>query len=122
MIDIKNIEQYSLYEIWKYVYDCIVKQGNPSVTKDDLKCLYRGPDGKKCSVGWMIKDEDFNEMFNSDDVADLIDFLNLNITESRINFLKDLQAAHDKNWDLESEKFIEAFKNSMNILKKKYAI
>lgn len=34
----------------------VIKQGRPSVDAAG-RCLYRGPDGLRCAVGWLIPDE-----------------------------------------------------------------
>lgn len=44
------------YDIW-----CrLLEQGGPSVTTTG-ECMYRGPAGRRCGVGWVIGDDQFRE-------------------------------------------------------------
>lgn len=125
MINLRNITDYSLEEIWQYAYDCIVEQGEASVSSTGV-CLYRGPEDKKCAVGHMIADEDFNEEFNSDSISSIINYFDLNEFDKevkrKVNFLTALQDIHDNCWYLKGEEFISEYKKNMKELKQEYAI
>jgi hypothetical protein len=66
------------------------------------RCLYRGPGKLKCAVGILIKDEHFNDEFNSEPVDDrrVLEALRasgINVDDERlVELLIDLQTLHDK--------------------------
>lgn len=85
-------------EIFDRVCAHLLAQGRPSLDGD--ACLYRGPDGHKCAVGCLIKDE-----FYSPDIEGLNVYQDSvivalrcsigQVSESARNLLSDLQAVHD---------------------------
>lgn len=77
-----------------------------------INCMYRGPNGLKCSIGCLIKDEYFNLRYNTCSVHDeeVIHMLapSLGVEERQIvsilGFLNELQKVHDirevDNWEI----------------------
>jgi len=91
-------------EALEIAYNQYVKQGGQSVN-DNGYCVYRSPDGKKCAVGALISDEDYEPVFdyvNSESRTSFIDnyekdykvFVEL-ADQLGGNFLENLQYLHD---------------------------
>lgn len=64
------------------------------------KCLYRGPDGRKCAVGHLIPDDQYQAYFDTQEAS--YDYFLRNIVVNlpalrgvTLDFLRDLQNAHD---------------------------
>lgn len=83
----------------------VVEQGRPSIN-DDTACVYRGLDGARCAVGWMIPDEQYVPEMEGKPVMvsryDDRDFITCQIVEAagainnaEVQLLSDLQDAHD---------------------------
>lgn len=98
-INYNTITQQEALEI---AYNQYMKQGGPS--RDIVGCLYRGPDGKKCAVGALINDEDYDTKFDVEGVGDTgfwywyeegeVPFVELGDTLG-VQFLNKLQHLHD---------------------------
>ena len=84
-------------EIFNEVYTKLVKQGQPS--SENGLCRYRGPEGARCAVGWLIPDEDYHESFECLGVGTLLEELESSrlksFLENHRELLMDLQQAHD---------------------------
>jgi hypothetical protein len=52
----------------------LLKQGRPAMRDDgdDWTCLYRGPNGTKCAVGFWMPDDCWHESMNGTDLGSLI--------------------------------------------------
>ena len=76
------------------------------------KCLYRGPDGTKCAIGFLISDEtaaDFNESsVGSLPFRVIQNEIGLSGTRDNLYFLADLQAVHDSGEPEEWEGLLKA--------------
>jgi len=80
-------------------------QGGPSVCEVSGFCVYRGPEGRKCAIGFLIPDEKYDILMeqcspvNSDRVAGA---LGIDRTSSDARFLAEMQGCiHDglkKDW------------------------
>jgi len=44
-------------QLLDFVVGKLREQGRPSVTENGELCLYRGPNGTRCSGGWVLPDE-----------------------------------------------------------------
>lgn len=98
--------------IYNQVRDHLLKQNAKSQFETENGCFYRGPNGMKCAIGALIKDEFYKEEFNRYSVTAppvlemLKNSLNLSIGEEfsnqDINFMRELQHVHDcypvKEW------------------------
>jgi hypothetical protein len=87
-------------EMFSKAVSGVIAQGGPS--RKDGKCLYRGPNGRKCIVGYLIKDEDYTtEMDNIIDrngsgVSNLNALKMLpKYLKGHVVFLVELQGLHD---------------------------
>lgn len=99
-------------EIFDYVLDHLRLQGGPSgrvvndmTGKSIFQCEYRGPQGKRCAVGWLIADEDYERKFEGTGVAGLAD-PNFPLSYSKLYYLKpnlkllnELQKVHDADYN-----------------------
>lgn len=95
---------YTKQEIFNLSVTGVVNQGGPSRIDDDLDfgCAYRGDDGRKCGIGHLIKDEDYNPVSDKESLSiwSVIEkgFLPEYIPQTTIeekNFLNDMQEGHD---------------------------
>lgn len=83
----------TLQEMFDTATRGIISQGGKSA--DDYgECLYRGPDGRKCAVGWLISD--FVAEEHEGEGAHYIQTKRPNLFSSRgWDLLDELQHAHD---------------------------
>ena len=112
MIDFKKIHSYSFQEI----FDETIKYARTMEKKAMSQlgsCKYRAPDGNKCFIGNMIKDEDYSEKCENHSVTNGYFWEALNLVDywrslpvDLLRFLSNLQAIHD---DYEAENWPEAF-------------
>jgi hypothetical protein len=63
-------------------------------------CVYRGPDGRKCAAGHLIKDEHYSRNFERSGVLDrritaAIAASNPEYSAANLYYIKQLQALHD---------------------------
>ena len=85
-------------ELVKYVYDALVKQGGPSLNKEDLSCAYRGANGRKCAAGWLINDGEYSPSFEGatcDNEAIWRALEASGVKSRQLRLVRSLQAAHD---------------------------
>lgn len=100
------------YEAFSFVKEMLFEQGYKSVA-EDLGCQYRGEEGMKCAVGWLIADELY-ESFLEDKRADSALVLskvrescpNWGMTPQSITMLGLLQDIHD---DIEVDSWLPVF-------------
>lgn len=84
-------------QVFDYVVTKLAEQGKPSVGQGG-KCQYRGEDGCKCAVGWLISDKQYDHEWDkfsgmsvdATTVSSVMDELGY----SR-SLLRSLQNAHD---------------------------
>ncbi len=117
-------------EIFDTVLQKIREQGKPSIYCGG--CAYRGPDGLKCAAGHLIPDEDYTKEFEEGTVGKCFleetagneeSFLVTNYFNDKgydLNFISELQQAHDLNYKAES--FVEHFNASMRKVANKYKL
>ncbi len=89
----------SKQEIFTRVYQGLMEQGTGSyLVEPYFSCRYRGPNGTKCAVGLLIKDEDYSpnlEQLNAHNPA-ILEVIKVDSKDTdMVNFLLDLQQAHD---------------------------
>jgi len=86
----------------------VLKQGGPSLDVKG-KCAYRGEDGMKCAVGFLISDKDgaFYDSLDDSDVCSLVDLGYLMELDEHKSILAVLQATHD--FPRLPEFFVEGF-------------
>lgn len=102
-----NINEFSLAQIIIYVGVNMLKQGRRS-EKNQFECAFRGDDGTKCAIGFLIPDEIYKpELEACSSAAELIERLKFpNPLGGRKSLLNELQQIHDKtsSWHLELER------------------
>lgn len=69
------------------------RSGHLNMERNDYVCLYRGPDNKRCALGYLIPDEVYNPSFEGQSVTAIGQ--GLGYSGSDIHFLNKLQIAHD---------------------------
>ena len=77
----------------------IFAQGGPSI-RPDGECVYRGRGGKKCAIGHLIIDDEYDKKMDGLEggvnVSGLIeDYKVSTLSKERERFYNNLQAAHD---------------------------
>lgn len=77
---------------------------NPSSELNSTRCLYRGPNGKKCAIGRHIPDEEYDPEMEGKGVCDYEDAYGTkapaSIAHLGVPFLARVQSLHDcdENW------------------------
>ena len=85
-------------EIFDTVVEHLRRQGCKSETPDLGSCLYRGPEGRKCAVGILIKDEDYTWRMEAIQVPSLLNnFPKLDYLKPHLPLLVRLQDIHDQH-------------------------
>ena len=91
----------------QYIFDAVVKHAGKqqaiAINSEDINdfCMYRAPDGKKCFVGALIKDEFYSPDLENNPVKELPVIhaveksLGYRLSSDELSMLKDLQAVHD---------------------------
>lgn len=97
-----DVKTLAMREVFDRVKTHLLTQNARSQLGVGPRCLYRGPGKLKCAVGILIKDEHFNDEFNSEPVDDgrVLEALRasgINVDDERlVELLIDLQTLHDK--------------------------
>lgn len=92
----QNFEQSAVYE------------------NDNLRCLYRGPNGLKCAVGFLIPDEKYNESIEHMSPWNLVVE---GIVKSDLNFLREMQSIHDNACDPEDMRLeLESYAKDLGLV------
>jgi hypothetical protein len=76
----------------------VLGQGEPSITDDESSaCVYRGPRGLKCAVGFLIKDREYCSQMEEVPVMDVIGMVPSLKKRLRdhVSLLDSIQRAHD---------------------------
>lgn len=88
-------------KLFDKVVDHLLKQNAKSETSPGGFCKYRGPNGLKCAVGFLISDAAYSESIECKSVVDAkvkaaLAKSRVSITEDNINMLSELQYMHDR--------------------------
>lgn len=70
-----------------------------------VRCLYNGPDGRHCAVGWLIADITLSSKENFLGVTEIRrehPEVSKRLEECSLSFLNELQSAHDEGTDPET--------------------
>lgn len=121
-------------EFFNTAYKGILKQGCPATLNDErvsfnVECAYLNARGEKCGIGQCMTDEALKAAQNAIlTVNELLDYLknrgfkHPNFNDEMLNFLDDLQQAHDiaagESEQEHFDNFIELFKKNMKELAK----
>ena len=113
----KAKEMEMLQNDFDTVLSAIVKQGKPS--KDIGRCLYRGPRGLKCAIGWLIPDDLYKpEMDTGISFHKVLDIIGRD--GDNLLYLS-IRVCHD-NASREADNFIDVFKQSMKNVATQYSL
>jgi hypothetical protein len=86
-------------QIFDKVYQGLASQNFRQSSSAGGRCLYRGPDGLKCAIGWLIPDDEYHESFEKLPIIGIAkqSQATCKIMESPVNFefSNELQLAHD---------------------------
>lgn len=105
-------------EIFNTAYTGIIAQGRQSLNKKG-DCRYRGPDGLKCGIGFMI-DDATAELWEGIAISSINKFgPPPDWVVENIDLLIMIQDAHDREVD-DEEDFIEEFTQRMENLAQHY--
>jgi len=100
-ITLSTINQFTKLEIIAFVREKLLAQNVRSVSDDDDMCMYRGPKGRKCAIGHLISDDEYDEKMESSSV-NWYHFRRFEISPDRRALLAQLQDIHDthspENW------------------------
>lgn len=82
-------------EIFDAVCEHLIKQGRPAMRKGC--CAYRGDNGTRCAVGFLIEDDEYRDIFEGKTVDELVaKFAAFDVKdEETVALLCSLQYAHD---------------------------
>lgn len=87
-------------QVFDYVVTKLAEQGKLSLSTHG-SCMYRGAEGTKCAVGWLIPDTEFDPKWD-ESPGDLLRARHSprKLLEGKghgLEFLQDLQSAHDSS-------------------------
>lgn len=92
-------------EIFDIAYRGLASQGFEQSSSSDGKCFYRGPNGRKCAIGWLISEEDYSPEFEATGVGHETDVVTAaplmaaaRIAQEDAEFVYDLQRCHDHKY------------------------
>lgn len=90
--------------IFNFVKTRLLQQGRKSLTKigafPGTSCAYRGKDGTRCAVGWLITNDNYKSEFEGAGVYDVIAALQASgvqviVDSTTYQLLRNLQDVHD---------------------------
>lgn len=100
-------------ELFETVKNHLLKQNKRS-TKNDTFCLYKNPEGLKCAIGVLIKDEFYKKGFEGfqlvgdKKIQKAVELsIQRNLLEAEIRMLDELQFLHD---NVDEEDWAEGLK------------
>lgn len=87
-------------KVFEDVFLSLWKQGKKSMN-GSFGCAYRGDDGCKCAIGFLIQDYEYKEVFEGFGIADLRDNFHpiRSLEKYSTDFLYALQKMHDSIYD-----------------------
>ena len=93
----KALEGRTYKEVFELVRTHLLAQKAPSLSSDgDAMCMYRGSYGRKCAIGCLISDEDYNTDMEGSCVDNVIYVNGDVIYDPYIEMLASLQTLHDE--------------------------
>lgn len=102
-------------------------QGKPSLSADpvDNYCLYRAPDGSKCAIGHLIPDDKYSPDMEMGGIYqrihEICPIIGVETADWRtIDFLSELQKAHDRGRNAPHDQFLPGFEERMVELANNY--
>lgn len=94
-INTKNLNTATAQEVFDWIVYNIIKQGRKSIrkTRGGHSCRYRGNGGCRCSAGWLISDDVYNDTLEGRTWGFLVESGRAPITHTEL--IASLQYAHD---------------------------
>lgn len=118
---LKEINKYTLQEIFDYVTDKVIQQGEQSIGDDD-QCVFISSNGNRCAVGHLLTDDiKFDE---TDPLSCIIGENELEIDFDKRFLLFHLQQAHDNSSlkGMKGEPFVEHVKYLFEMVADDYGL
>lgn len=106
---------------FNYAVRQVIRQGKRSIINGF--CTYRGEEGSRCAIGWLIDDKTANK-HNNKLLISLLDDADgecwlSQLSKEEESIFIDLQDAHDCSGDVD---FVKDFKERVEALRKEYNI
>jgi hypothetical protein len=95
------------WDVFEYIKNHLLTQGGRSMMEDNTICAYLSPDGKKCAVGSLITEDNYN--YNIEESSISTHLVSNAVQKSvpnwdiNINMLGELQSIHDGTSDFDWE-------------------
>ena len=94
-------------EIIEKSSSALIAQGCKALKPESVNnCRYRGPNGTKCAIGWLIPDDKYLPEMEDSTVASILEGYDLSFllptdlpSDLGIKFLTELQSIHDETWN-----------------------
>jgi len=124
-------------EQFDVMYRGVMQQGGPSVEEmtNGGRCLYRGPNDRKCAFGHLLSDELYEPEFEGKSADAVIRALSLSnkpaaiqfVNSTDMSFCRTIQRAHDRASGVESirasdEEFLKEFDHMMRNIAHDYGL
>ena len=114
----------TLQEIFDKAVGGVIAQGGPSAVMTDyfgIKCLYRGPNGRRCAAGHVLTDEEGMLAADASDLGGMLSELIGGDLIHATRIIHRLQCAHDEAANVGSKVcpdalFLERFIERANII------
>lgn len=98
-IDVTNLNEYSLQQIFDFVIGKLLEQGKPAMKilqgKSLLECAYRGDGGTKCAAGQLIPDELYEVSMEGTAITEIAYRYEWSFKKDHSQLIRALQLAHD---------------------------
>jgi hypothetical protein len=111
-----NLTRFTLQSAFDTAYNGVIAQGGPSMDEAGT-CLYRGPNGRKCSLGHLILDEEYDPNWDKKGGA-AASGLPLTGGVTLYRLVEKMQEAHD--YAAKAEDFMGLFENLMSQVAKDF--
>lgn len=88
-------------EVFDTAVTGVINQGGPALAMATRSCRFRGDNGRKCAVGWLISDEDYDPRMESFTFPTLLEAYPETLRDlvPHQKLLKELQLSHDAMLD-----------------------
>lgn len=123
-----SVNDYSPQAVFDATVRHLARQGGPSVRRVDgtFTCMYRGNEGRRCSVGFWIPDEAYSPRMEKTPITEGLRSKIVQVaipepmrTKRILNLLEMLQQAHDcdHNWTEEKKVNVWRTRDLVNALR-----
>jgi len=86
-------------EIFDKAYLGLKSQGFIRSVSSGISCVYRGPEGRKCAVGWLIPDEKYDPKFDTEiwGFQRIFKEIRISISQQQDFLIEELRFCHDSS-------------------------